>query len=230
MPDIRSLPPFDLAVLVTGVLTFIVSFFPYYGASVSGTVSGVNISTLGDTSKSVTAWHSYSTLALLLVLLGTIIFAVAIFAQSSTPELPIGLRWIGAGVCVLGALLYVIRLFTLPHHHVSLGAGLSASEGVKWGGYLLLVIILANAVCAVMSAMRSDENAPWQPATATGGAPVDGGPVDAPPVSYPPPAAESPAAAPAAAPPAAAPPPAAPPPAADPAPVAEPPAGDAPTL
>jgi hypothetical protein len=161
MPDIKSLPPFDLAVLVTGVLAFIVSFFPYYGAHVSGSVNGVNVSSFGDASASVSAWHSYSTVALLLILAGTVAAGIAIFA-SSQPDLPIGLRWVAAGLCALGALLYVIRLFTLPHHSASLGAGLSASEGVKWGGYLLLVIVLANAASAVMSALRSEEAVPWQ--------------------------------------------------------------------
>jgi hypothetical protein len=161
MADLKSLPPFDMAVLVTGVLTFIVSFFPYYGAHVSGSVNGINVGSFGDASASVSAWHSYSTVALLLVLAGTIVAGVAMFS-TSLPDLPVGLRWIAAGLCALGALLYVIRLFTLPHHHVSLGAGLSASEGVKWGGYLLLVIVLVNAVCAVMSALRSEEPVPWQ--------------------------------------------------------------------
>jgi hypothetical protein len=176
MPDIKSLPPFDLGVLVTGVLAFIVSFFPYYGAKVSGSVAGVSVASLGSTSASVSAWHSYSTLGLLLILLGTIVAAVTIFAKSSMPDLPVGARWIAAGLCSLGALLYLIRLFTLPHHHENLGGGISVSEGVKWGGYLLLLIVLANAACAVISALSSEEQVPWQQ-TASAPAPSYGGPV-----------------------------------------------------
>ncbi|HTW18887.1 MAG TPA: DUF5336 domain-containing protein [Mycobacteriales bacterium] len=179
MPDLKSLPPFDLGVLATGLLAFIFSFFPYYGVKVSGSVLGINVSTFGQTSSTVTAWHSYSTLALLLILLGTIVAAIAIFASSSAPSLPIGLRWIAAGLCALGALLYLIRLFTLPHHHHSFGAGISASEGVKWGGYLLLIIVLLNAACAVISALSSEEQVPWHQfgaAGAGGAAPMTGGP------------------------------------------------------
>jgi hypothetical protein len=163
MSEVKSQQPYDLAVLATGALAFIASFFPYYGAHVSGSVPGFG--NLGNASTSVTAWHSYSTLALLLVLLGTILAATAIFAKDALPDLPMGARWIAAGLCVLGALLYLIRLFTLPHHHVNLGAGLSASEGVKWGGYLLLIIVLANAAAAVIAARESDEPVPWQPAS-----------------------------------------------------------------
>jgi hypothetical protein len=159
MPDLKSLPPFDLAILATGVLAFIFSFFPYYGIHVSGSVEGIDIA---GGSTSYTAWHSYSTVGLLLILAGSIVAAVAILARSSFPETPVGPRWIAAGLCALGALLYLIRLFTLPHHHVSFGAGSSASEGVKWGGYLLLIVVLANAAAAVLGALGSEEKVPWQ--------------------------------------------------------------------
>jgi hypothetical protein len=159
MPDLRSLPPFDLGILIAGVLIFIVSFFPYYGASTSGaSIAGTNI---GAQSESVTAWHSYSVLALLLLLLATGVAAVAIFAASSAPQLPIGLRWITAGLSALGGLLYVIRLFTLSHHSESI-AGFKVSEGVRWGGYLLLLIVLVHVACSVISALSSDEQVPWQ--------------------------------------------------------------------
>jgi hypothetical protein len=180
MPDIKSVPPFDLAVLVTGLLAFIVSFFPYYGAHVSGSVNGINVGSFGDASASVSAWHSYSTVALLLILAGTIVAGIAIFART-LPDLPVGLRWVAAGLCALGALLYVIRLFTLPHHHASFGGGLSASEGVKWGGYLLLIIVLANAAAAVMSALRSEEPVPWQQSGMA--TPPAAPPADAPPTA-----------------------------------------------
>jgi hypothetical protein len=159
MPDLRSLPPFDLGILISGVLVFIVSFFPYYGASSSGaTVAGQHI---GGASESVTAWHSYSTIALLLLLLATAVAAVAMFAPGSAPQLPIGLRWIAAGLSALGGLLYVIRLFTLSHHSETV-FNVKVSEGVKWGGYLLLLIVLVHVACSIVSALSSDEQVPWQ--------------------------------------------------------------------
>ncbi|HEX3908618.1 MAG TPA: hypothetical protein VHW92_11880 [Mycobacteriales bacterium] len=158
LPDLRSLPPFDLGILIAGVLAFIVSFFPYYGASSSGaTVAGQHI---GGVSESVTAWHSYSTIALLLILLATAVSAVAIFAPTAAPQLPIGLRWIAAGLSALGGLLYVIRLFTLDHKSESV-FGVKVTEGVKWGGYLLLIIVLIHVACSVISALSSDEEVPW---------------------------------------------------------------------
>jgi len=183
MPDLKSLPPFDLAVLGTGLLAFIVSFFPWFGVKVHGaTVGGVDLSGFG-TSATENAWHSYSVLALLLILLGTIVAAAAIFAKGSLPDLPIGARWIAAGLCSFGALLYLIRVFTLPHHHQSF-TGFSATEGAQWGAYLLLIVVLANAAAAVISALSSEEQVPWQQMGSMGG-----GATAAPPMGSPPPAA-----------------------------------------
>jgi Family of unknown function (DUF5336) len=168
MSDLKSLPPIDLAVLGTGVLAFIVSFFPYWGVSAHVTGAAANVLT-GSTSQSVTAWHSYSVLALVLIIIGTALYGVAAFARESIPDAPVGPMWIAAGLCTLGAVLYLIRLFTLPHHSIS-GFGYTASEGVKWGGYLLLIIVIANAACAVVGAMKSEEEVPWQ-STGTGAPP-----------------------------------------------------------
>jgi Family of unknown function (DUF5336) len=160
MPDLRSLPPFDLGILIAGVLIFIVSFFPYYGASTSGAPTIIGES-LGNLKRTVTAWYSYSTVALLLLLLATAVAAVAIFASASVPRLPVGLRWITAGLSALGGLLYVIRLFTLQHGSQSF-VGVKVTAGVKWGGYLLLLIVLVHVACSVISALSSDEPVPWQ--------------------------------------------------------------------
>jgi hypothetical protein len=160
----KSLSRFEQGVLVTGVLAFIFSFFPWYGFSIHG---------FGSTS--ISAWHSYSTLALLLVLAATIFAAVSIFARSSLPDLPVGAWWIVAGLSVLGAFLEVLRLLTLHH-----GDGFS----IRWGGYLLAIAMIANAVFSVMAAMASGQAAPWAGGT-TGGT---GGttPPAAPPPSNPP--------------------------------------------
>jgi hypothetical protein len=147
----KSLQPFDQGVLVTGVLAFIVSFFPWYGYSIKGVkIAGTNI---GGGSATITAWHSYSTLALLLVFAATIVAAVRVFAPSSLSSLPFGASWLVAGLSSLGLLLELIRLLTVHH-----GDGFS----IRWGGYLLAIVMIANAACAVVSALTSSEPVPWQ--------------------------------------------------------------------
>jgi hypothetical protein len=148
----KNLQPFEQGVLVSGVLAFVVSFFPWYGAK-SVTVGGVHFG-----GGSVDAWHSYSTLALLLVFAATAVVAVAILSPGVLSGLPIGARWLAAGLSVLAVLLELLRLLTLHH-----GDGL----GIKWGGYLLALVMIANAACTVVSALTSDEQVPWQKGAAT---------------------------------------------------------------
>jgi hypothetical protein len=160
----KNLQPFEQGVLVSGVLAFIVSFFPWYGYSFKGVKIG-NTS-IGGGSYTISAWHSYSTLALLLVFAATAVVAVAILSPGVLSGLPIGARWLAAGLSVLGLLLELLRLLTLHH-----GDGL----GIKWGGYLLALVMIANAACTVVTALTSGEDVPWQKSAA--GAP----PMDAPP-------------------------------------------------
>lgn len=152
MPNLKAVPRLDLAVLGGGVLTFIFSFLPWYGSS------GVTIGGRHFGGASVTAWHSYSTLALLLSLVGLALAAITIFSLASMPTLPVGPRWITAGLFSLAALLELIRILTLHH-----GDGV----GVRWGGYLLLIVMLATAAASVMAALGSGEDVPWQARTAT---------------------------------------------------------------
>ncbi|HEX3823512.1 MAG TPA: hypothetical protein VHV79_03480 [Mycobacteriales bacterium] len=147
----KSLPPFEQGILVTGVLAFIVSFFPWYGFSFGGIK--INGLTEGGGSYTISAWHSYSTLALLLSLAATVVAAIVVLSPGALSGLPIGSRWLVAGLSVLAVLLELLRLLTLHH-----GDGLS----IKWGGYLLALVMIANAVCAVISALSSDQAPPWQ--------------------------------------------------------------------
>jgi hypothetical protein len=143
----KSLSKFDQGVLATGALAFIASFFPWYG------FSGENVPGLGHVGGgSIDAWHSYSTLAVLLILAATIVAAVAIFAKDSLPDLPFGITWIVAGLSLLATVLELLRLLTLHH-----GDGVS----IKWGGYVLAIFMIANTAFAVLAARGSSEPPPW---------------------------------------------------------------------
>lgn len=156
MPDFRGLSKLDNAILAGGVLTFIVSFFPWYGLSVPRESFG-NI-TVGGGSYTVSAWHSYSTLALLLALASLAVMAMVLFAPDALSSVPVGGRFIAAGLAVLGAFLELIRLLTLHH-----GDGLS----IRWGEWLLLIVMIATAIATAMAAMQSGEAPPWQQGGAT---------------------------------------------------------------
>ena len=146
--DFRQLGRNDQGILAAGVLAFIASFFPYYGASVSaGGFHG---------SASTSAWHSYATLALLLVIAATVVAAVQVFARESLPQANVSWNFIVLALSALGTLLLVIRSFTLDHGRVG-----GFSYGLKWGAYVLMILCLVQTAFAFLRMRASGDAMPW---------------------------------------------------------------------
>lgn len=146
--DFRQLGRNDQGILAAGVLAFIASFFPYYGASVSaGGFHG---------SASTSAWHSYATLALLLVIAATVVAAVQVFARESLPQANVSWNFIVLALSALGTLLLVIRSFTLDHGSVG-----GFSYGLKWGAYVLMILCLVQTAFAFLRMRASGDPMPW---------------------------------------------------------------------
>jgi hypothetical protein len=150
--DISSINRNDLAVMIAGVVAFIASFLPYWGISFKSKVSGTSFGSSG----SISAWHSYATLGLLLLFAAAILIAVKTFAASSLPSsLPVGLHVVAAALAALGTLLLILRAFTIDGPN---GGGFSS--GVKWGGYVLFIAGIAETVFAVLGMRESGEEIP----------------------------------------------------------------------
>jgi hypothetical protein len=154
MPDWRAVARMDLSTLVLGILLFVLSLaLPYYGAS----ARGFNVS------ASINAWHSWNVLALLLALVATLVIAVQVFADTTLPSLPVGYRWVAAGLAALGLLIFIIRTFTLPHGD----AGLGVSYGLRWGAWVDLILFVLFTGAAVLAAREGDGLNPMQRPTTT---------------------------------------------------------------
>ena len=146
--DFRQLGRNDQGILAAGVLAFIASFFPYYGASVSaGGFHG---------SASTSAWHSYATLALLLVIAATVVAAIQVFARESLPQANVSWNFIVLALSGLGTLLLIIRSFTLDHGSVG-----GFSYGLKWGAYVLMILCLVQTAFAFLRMRASGDAMPW---------------------------------------------------------------------
>jgi hypothetical protein len=153
-PDVRSLPRNDQGLIAAGVLAFIASFFPYYGYSVSGRSGDL----LGfNASHSWTAWHSYATLALLLVIAATVIAAAQVFSGESLPQIGVSWNIVVLGVSALGTLLFIIRSFTFDSGDIG-----PVSYGLKWGAYVVMILCIAQAVFAYLRVRAAGEAMPWQ--------------------------------------------------------------------
>lgn len=152
----------DLAVMGAGAAVFIFSLLPYYGFS-------YNVKGIGGASASFTAWHGFALLGVLLLLAAAGIVAARVFGGVTLPTLPVGWHVVVAGLAGLGTLLVILRALTYPH-----ASGFGGSYGVRWGGYLLFLAAIVEAVFAVMALRESGESLS-----------IDRGPQSSPPAATP---------------------------------------------
>jgi hypothetical protein len=146
--DLRQLPRTDQAVLGLGVIALIVSFFPYYGASVNG--AGIHAS------ASVNAWNGWALIGILLVFAATAIVAVQVMSPQTLPRMQVSWTFIAAAASVLGLVCVFLRSVTLPS-----GNGFGVDYGVRFGGWLLIAVCVLHAVVSVMRLRDSGEAMPW---------------------------------------------------------------------
>lgn len=146
--DFRTLPRNEQGVLVAGALAIIASFFPYYGASVNA--AGFH------GSSSTSAWHSYATLALILIIAATAVAAVQVFSAGSLPQTAMSWNFIVLALSAAGTVLLIIRSFTLDHGSIG-----GLSYGLKWGAYVLMILCVAQTAFAFLRMRAAGEAMPW---------------------------------------------------------------------
>lgn len=134
--DFASLGTNQKASLISGGLALILSFFTsYISVSIAGFSTGVS------------AWHSYGTLGILLVIVATAIVAVQAFSAGSLPD---GVPWNLAafGAAALGAILLVLRAVTVSPGHPG------------WSGYLLFIAAISLGYFTFQAFKASGEKMP----------------------------------------------------------------------
>src|SRR4051812_11894074 len=142
--DLKSMKKLDQVVLGAGIVALIVSlFFPIWGFS----------SPLGN--QSINAWHGWAGFGMFLVLIATALAAVRIFASDSLPDLPVGLNLATMVLSILGTVIVILRELTYPH-----ASTIAGSYGVKWGGYLLFLVLFVQAMASVLLFRESEEALP----------------------------------------------------------------------
>ncbi len=148
--DFKSLSKNDQGALIAGALTIILSFFTAY---ISVSFKGNKVLGSMNMSTGISAWHSYATLGILLIVGATVLVAVKAFAND---QLPANVPWnlvilAAAGV---GTLLLILRPFTIG------GGGFGASVGPGWSGWILFVTAIVFTVFAFLSFKESGEKIP----------------------------------------------------------------------
>jgi hypothetical protein len=172
--DLKQINRNDQGILGAGILFLLLSFFiPFYGVSYSGRGLGA----FGN--YSVTAWHSYGWLGVLLIVIAVAVVALRVFGNGSLPKLPVGPNLLVLGLSTLGTLLLLLRGFT---YKTASGGGISI--GLKWGAYVIFILAIAVVVFAFLNFKASGEKLAWDQ-TAMGSGTAAAAPPVAPP-SYPP--------------------------------------------
>jgi hypothetical protein len=154
--DLKQIKRNDHLVIGGGIVAFLASFMPYLGWS------------YGPFSYSVNAWHSFAILGLLFIFAAAVITALRVFGNTSMPSLPVGPNVLVAGLAILGTLLVLIRGLTVTHY------------SLQWGGYLVLLAGIAEAVGAFMNFQASGEKVAWDATAINRGATGGGAPAATP--------------------------------------------------
>lgn len=148
--DLKNAPPLALGVVVLGGLVFILSFFGWYGGSVSvdlgGTVPGFS------TSVSVGAW-SFGFLAwfpVMLAVAGAVIGALSFASPQTLQSVKVPPFLLVLALDVVAIVLLLLRWLTAEK-----GSSEFFSYGVKWAFFLSLLLVIAQGVLAYLTQVQS---------------------------------------------------------------------------
>jgi hypothetical protein len=148
--DLHKLGRTEQVLAGGGILLFIVGFFPWFSASVTG--FGVTYS------GSANAWAAPSGFIdwfpILLLLAYAVVLALPAFGVAvSIPALAgaTNRAFIGLVLSAFALLLFAIQGLTYP----SLPGGISGSAGPSWGYYIALLIVIAAGVQSYLGFTRS---------------------------------------------------------------------------
>ncbi|MCW2599133.1 MAG: hypothetical protein JWM02_962 [Frankiales bacterium] len=160
--DVNQVKGNDRYIAGGAVLIFIVSFFPWYSVSYSG--SGLFN---GFPGGSVSAWNSFgwNKTAILLVLIAGGVVIARLAGALDNVQLPAGVNLITLAISGLASLILLLRLVTAFK-----GAG-GFHARPSFGWYLAIVLSFAMTFFAFLNFKASGEDLPSKPSTSPPGAP-----------------------------------------------------------
>jgi len=143
-PEHRQAAGSELALLATGILTFIASFLPWYSNDFKGGLAETGVT------GTYNAWHGLAAAGLLLVLFSLVVTAAGPLLGEDAPTRPLAIA--AAALACAGAALVIARSLALPDPHIQ---GVTAS--LRWGGWVLIVVVLAHAAISVLRVVHAND-------------------------------------------------------------------------
>ncbi len=150
--DLKQVNRNDQVVMGAGALAFILSFFPDYAITAN--------SLLGHGSAHYNGWQGIGILSILLFMAAGGIVALRLFTQVRLPKLPLGWNVIVAGAAALGTVFLLLEGFVLFDPYGVSGVP-GVSTGFAWGGYILLILGIAQTAFAFFTMKESGEKLQW---------------------------------------------------------------------
>lgn len=156
--DFKALSKNDQALLITGAVTVLLTFFPAFAKA---SVDAKGSSPLGSFGGSDTrsAWVEWATIGTLLLIAAFVIVVLKLVAGN----LPDGVPWnlIAAAAAALGTLILVLYVFTFGEDvPAALEESIEYSTGPGWSGWLLLISAIAFTAFAFLGFKESGEKMP----------------------------------------------------------------------
>jgi hypothetical protein len=153
--DPKTVNPLDWAILGVGFLTLIFSFFSFYTASASGTVSG---------SESWSAWHDifgggfFGWIGMVFAVLATVVLALELFSPQVKFALPARLLVLYG--YALAAICEILAIFIHPTFGSASIGGAHFSFGHGFSFWIILILTLGGTVLALMRAQQTNTALP----------------------------------------------------------------------
>jgi len=135
--DFKSLGKYEQGALAAGAVAIILSFFSRYLTADLGPLGTYGIS----------AWHSYATLGMLLIVASVAVVVGKAFAGDDLPD---GVPWnlVALATAGLGIVLVILRALTAD------------AGDIGWSGWLLFIAGIALTVFTFLSFKESGEKVP----------------------------------------------------------------------
>ncbi|MFT3716724.1 MAG: DUF5336 domain-containing protein [Gordonia sp. (in: high G+C Gram-positive bacteria)] len=149
-PAKYTLNQIDLGALIAGVVAVIFSFFPSF---IRAKETEELVGKYKDVEHLSNAWFSYATWGMILVILATVVVALIAFAPHALPT-TIPWRPIAAVSGILGAVLLIIRAFTL-HQHEKIQGVVDLKIGLGWSGWITVIAAILVAVLVSLGVART---------------------------------------------------------------------------
>jgi hypothetical protein len=157
---VQNANQYDLGIIAAGVLAFLLSFFPFYKASVSSSGSLSGLDAFGSQSGTWSAWHGFfGWFAALVALAAAVLLVLSLLGIHLLDATMTRLAVLGGFAVALLCTILALFISPLPGSEGKESFGgvtVEYSKGVGWAYWVFLLVIIVGAVLAFLRKDATD--------------------------------------------------------------------------